>query len=143
MKFTEIRTLPIYDQFYMLAISENFNLLNDLVYEAGVEIEEDFLASTINGPVTVEENLEYIQYSCIFLFFNPSCPFRSLDVGTIAHEAFHAAEMTMERIGSEKDGEPMAYLVGFFASEISSFLEENGISVSLERPSFTPKTPVR
>lgn len=62
---------------------------------------------------------------CIFIVFNTNHPTSPITPGVVAHEAFHASDFVLEKIGADSDrnnSEPQAYLIEYFTEKIHKFL---------------------
>lgn len=65
----------------------------------------------------------------------PQKPHDAKDYGVLAHYIFHCASFLMERIGvspSSESEEAYAYLIQYLTKEITSFLKDGALSLSLQ-----------
>lgn len=109
--------VPLYPGRLLLIDSDDLDKVNELRGRMGHPEDTYVYASTslgnLNGWMTVA------------VVLNPRYEHKKLGVGTIAHEACHAADFIFENCGATHDfnnPEPYTYLVGWVADEIAKFL---------------------
>ena len=84
-------------------------------------IGRDIYAHTFESTIS-EKNYDV---ECVIIVFNTKSTYGKITLGTIAHEAFHAAGFILHKLGITADhvnDEAKAYLIDFIATEIHKFL---------------------
>lgn len=87
----------------------------------GLETEYHLYAHTWDWKISIKG----IDYACIFIVFNTASKEDKVDEGIIAHEAFHASSIIMDRKGVKADyenDEAQAYLIEYLVREIHKFI---------------------
>lgn len=109
--------IPIYGGSFIMIFSNDVEKVGAVVGHDNIDYGQLYASTYCNAVNTNTDN-----YCVVLNFWNPN---GDISIGTITHEVTHAANRLLYSRGMERDwmnDEPEAYLKGWMADQIHSFM---------------------